>query len=187
MIVPGRTRVFLNDVGATAPLTATVAMASSWKEVGLTTEDSLNFSEEPEFLDIRSAQADLPTRTIQTSDSLTISVDLQEWSAANFKAAYGGGSVEAIMSTDPTPVPTGSFKFTPPLLGGRQEKACIVEVVDGINVIRFIFPRVLQREGVSQDLQRGGEAKLPLRYAVQGGADTAPWYLITNMASFDPA
>ncbi|MFJ8301364.1 hypothetical protein ACIQ9R_36435 [Streptomyces sp. NPDC094447] len=183
LVTPARTRVWLAPVGTAAPADALVAMPSGWYSVGLTTPDSLKFSEEPQFEEIRSAQTDFPSRTIQTSDSATIEVDLQQWSGRNFKAVFGGGSIVEITPSGGTGTPK-HYKFTPPRIGGRSEVAATIEVNDGEKAYRYVVPRAMQMEGVSTELQKGKEAVLPLRLAVQGGDDSDPWYLLTNDPAF---
>lgn len=178
IITPARAYVSLADVGVVAPIDAVVAPGVGWIGVGLTTPDSLSISTEPEFEEIQSHQSDYPTRRIQTTDSAAIAVDLQQWNAENLKAAYGGGTV-----TEVSPGPPPAYKFTPPKLGDRQEKAALIDVVDGTRRYRWVFPRVMQTEGVELELAKGQESRLALRLAVLGGDATEPWYMLSN----DPA
>ncbi|PRH78859.1 hypothetical protein C6N75_12700 [Streptomyces solincola] len=186
IVVPARTRLWLAVVGTEAPADATVTMPEGWFSVGLTTEDSLKFNEEPQFEQVKSAQTDFPSRTFQTSDSATIEVDLQQWNAKNFKAVFGGGTISEI-----TPAAGGTgakhYKFAPPRIGGRTEIAAVIEVIDGAKIYRYIIPRAMQMEGVQTDLQKAKESILPLRLAVQGGDDSDAWYLITNDPAFADA
>ena len=185
LVVPVRTYVWLAEVGTAAPADATAAMPAGWRTVGLTTEDSLKFNEEPNFEQVKSAQTDFPTRTFQTGDSATVEVDLQQWSGENFKAVYGGGEITPI-----TPAGGGTathYKFSPPRVGSRTEVAAIVEVIDGGKHYRYVIPRGMQMEGVSKDLAKTKESVLPLRLAVQGGDDVDPWYLLTDDPAFAPA
>lgn len=179
IVVPGRTRVYLAQVGTTAPANSTAALAAGWTEVGLTTADSLSFATEPEFEEVTSAQSDFPTRRFQTSDGATVSVDLQEWSKDNFIYAFGGGTV--------TQVSAGQYKFVPPSLGSRSEFAAIIEIIDGAKHYRYVFPRVMQVEGVEQELQKGQEARLPLRLAVLGSDGVDAFYLLTDDPAFAAA
>jgi hypothetical protein len=181
ILVPSRAYVWLGAVGAAAPTDVTTAPATGWRNVGLTTGDSLAFATAPEFQEVTSHQSDFPVRRFQTSDSATVSVDLQQFSAPNFKAVYGGGSVVEVGSA------SGIFKFTPPRLGERQEVAAMIEVIDGTKHYRWVFPRALQIEGVSAELQKGQEGRLPLRLTVLGDDVADAWYLLTDDPSFDPA
>ncbi|MFJ5121959.1 hypothetical protein [Kitasatospora sp. NPDC088548] len=185
-VIPSRTFVYLAPTGTAAPADATVALAAGWRSVGHTTEDSLKFNEEPSFEELKSAQSDFPVRRFQTSDSATIEVDLEQWSGPNFVAVYGGGTI-----TEITPAGGGAgpkhYKFVPPRIGGRTEVAAIVEVIDGGKSYRFVCPRVMQLEGVANDLQKGAASKLPLRLGVLGGDDSDAWYLLTNDPAFSMA
>ncbi|MGG2460122.1 hypothetical protein ACO0M4_09930 [Streptomyces sp. RGM 3693] len=187
IVVPARTRVWLAPVGTEAPADATVTMPEGWSSVGLTTEDSLKFSEEPQFEQVKSAQTDFPSRTFQTSDAATIEVDLQQWSGKNFRSAFGGGAITEITPAGGGASPPKHYKFTPPRIGGRTEVAAIIEVIDGAKSYRYVMPRTMQMEGVNTDLQKSKEAILPLRLAVQGGDDADAWYLLTNDPSFAAA
>ncbi|OEJ21116.1 hypothetical protein [Streptomyces subrutilus] len=182
IVIPSITRVWYAPVGTVVPADAVVAMPTGWRSVGLTTEDSLKFNSEPNFEQVRSAQSSYPTRTFQTQDAATIEVDLQQWSGANFRAVYGGGTISEI-----TPSGGGTakhYKFTPPKIGSRTEITAIVEVIDGGKHYRYVFPRAMQMEGVSKDLAKTKEAILPLRLAVQGGDDVDAWYVITDDPAF---
>ncbi len=183
IVVPARVRLWLAPVGTVAPADATAEMPAGWHSVGLTSEDSLKFNEEAQFEQVKSAQADFPTRTFQTSDSATVEVDLQQWNARNFQAVFGGGAISEITPTGGQ-AGTKHYKFTPPRIGGRSEVAACMEVIDGPKVYRYVIPRAMQMEGVQTDLSKSKEAILPLRLAVQGGDDVDAWYLITNDPSF---
>lgn len=185
IVVPARTRLWLAVTGTTAPTDATAPMPEGWFSVGLTTEDSLKFNEEPQFEQVKSAQTDFPSRTFQTSDSATIEVDLQQWNSKNFKAVFGGGTISEITPEGSTGVK--HYKFAPPRIGGRTEIAAVIEVVDGPKTYRYIVPRAMQMEGVQTDLQKAKESVLPLRLAVQGGDDSDAWYMITNDPAFAEA
>src|SRR4028119_1696432 len=96
IVVAQLARVFLAPVGTTAPINPTVALAAAWREVGLFTPDSLGWTTDPTFEEVRSHQSNYPTRRFQTEDAATIEVDLQEWSGANFRAVYGGGTITEV-------------------------------------------------------------------------------------------
>lgn len=180
--VASRTYLFLAPVGSTAPADSQEALDPAWVCVGLTTPDSLAFSTNPSFKEVPSAQSDYEALRFQDADSATLGVQLLQWSAANFQAVYGGGTV-----TEPDDVGNpGEFKYTPPQIGERGEVAAIVEVRFGTKTYRFVYPRVFQTEGVQLDLKRGEESRLPLSFAVLGDDGVDPWYVLTNDPAFDP-
>lgn len=183
IVVAQMARVYLAPVGTAAPADATIALDEDWREVGYFTPDSLGWSTDPSFEEVRSHQSAYPTRRFQTEDTATMEVDLQEWSEGNFKAVYGGGTVTEIM---PTMTPK-QFKFSPPAIGGRGQVAAVVEIVDGAKHYRRIIPVCEQSEGVEQSFERTSESTLPLRLTVIGADVGDSWYDLTNDQAFAPA
>lgn len=174
-------RVYLAPLGTPAPPDATTPLAPAWKDVGYFTPDSLSWATDPSFEEVRSHQSNLPTRRFQTEDNATMSVDLQEWSAANFRAVFGGGTITAVTGTTPP-----QYKFSPPQIGGREQVAAIIEIRDGALVHRRIIPACEQNEGVEQSFEKTSESTLPLRLAVIGSDIGDPWYDYSNDPAFAP-
>ena len=176
--VAARTFLHLAPVGTTAPADATVALGASWLNVGATTPDGTQFTTSPTFQEVPTAQSDYPAIRFQTADDATLAVVLLQWNLTNFKAVYGGGSITTIAGS-----PT-QYKFNPPIIGEHGETAAILESVFGTKRYRFVFPRVMQTEGVQLDLQRGQESRLPLSFKILGSDSVLPWYLLTNDPAF---
>lgn len=180
LLSPARAYVYLAPVGTEAPETSTSALDPLWRQVGLTTSDSLQLNVEPQFQDVTSHQTDYPVRQIQTGETATVAVEMQQWNGDNLKAAFGGGTI-----TEPDSVTNpGEYKFTPPLFGTRAEVAAIIEVVDGGKHYRWVYPRTQQLEGVQSQMQKGQEARLPLNLSVLGDDGVSPWYLLSDDPSF---
>lgn len=183
IVVAQMARVYLADVGTAAPADATTALAVDWKEVGYFTPDSLGWSTDPSFEEVRSHQSAYPTRRFQTEDTATAEVDLQEWSEANFVAVYGGGTV-----TEITPALTPpQYRFAPPAIGGRKQVAAVIEIIDGAKHYRRVVPLAEQSEGVEQKFERTSESTLPLRLTVLGADVGDSWYDLTDDPAFAPA
>jgi hypothetical protein len=180
-------RVWLAPVGTAAPGDHIMAMPAGWRDVGYFTPDSLGWSTDPSFEEIRSHQSDYPTRRFQTEDAATIEVDLQEWSGENFIAVYGGGTIVEVPAVPGPPAIALHYKFTPPAVGGRQDVAACVEIIDGTLHYRRIVPVCTQVEGVEQSMERTAESTLPLRLSVIGSDIGSPWYDLTNDPAFEPA
>jgi hypothetical protein len=181
ILSPQRAYVYLGPVGTAAPADVDSELDPALVNVGLTSPDSLSVSTEPEFEEVRSHQSDYETRRIQSTDSAAVAVDLQQWNGHNLKAAMGGGSIVE------TSVGSGQYKYTPPRIGDRVEKMCVIEVIDGLKKYRWVFPRTLQIEGGELEMQKGQNTNLPLRMAVLGGDTTDPWYLLSNDPAFAEA
>jgi hypothetical protein len=178
-------RVYLAPVGTVAPDGPVVVLDVAWKDVGLFTPDSLEWATDPGFEQVNSHQSNYPTRRFQTTDAATVQVDFQEWSAPNFKAVYGGGDVVLVTPTGAGPPPP-YFKFSPPAIGGRDNVAAIIEVVDGNKHYRRIVPKCMQTEGVTQQFHKTSESTLPLRLSILGSDVGDPWYDVTDDPAFDP-
>jgi hypothetical protein len=187
IVVAQMARVYLAPVGTAAPAGPAVAMPTPWREVGLFTPDSLSWSTDPSFEEVRSHQSNFPTRRFQTEDAASVSVDLQEWNAANFIAVYGGGTVVTVAAVTGPPAIPMHYKFTPPAIGARQTVAACIEIIDGTKNYRRMIPRCEQNEGVEQSFERTSESTLPLRLAILGSDVGDPWYDITNDPAFAPA
>ena len=67
------------------------------------------------------------------------------------------------------------------------ERTVLVDWIDGSKNYRLVIPRCIQIEGVTTALQKGQEARLPLRLAILGGDAVDPFYILTNDPAFDPA
>lgn len=181
ILVPSRIALWLGPVGSTFPTDATTAPGAAFYHAGHTTEDSLNFETSPEFDQFRSAQSDYPVLSFQTADGASIQIDMAQWNTNNLKAAFGGGRVEEVPSA------SGTYKFTPPAIGARQELAAIVDVSMGGKHYRFCYLRTAQNEGVSLGVNKGAASILPLRLDVLGGDEAEPWYMLTDDPAFADA
>uniref|UniRef100_UPI003F491122 phage tail tube protein n=1 Tax=Nonomuraea sp. CA-251285 TaxID=3240002 RepID=UPI003F491122 len=179
-------RVWLAPVGSLAPAGPAADLDPDWTDVGFFTPDSLQFATDPSFEEIRSHQSNWPTRRIHTQDAATAQVDLQEWSATNFKAVYGGGTVTTIAAVTGPPAIPEHYKFVPPAIGGRSETACIIEIIDGAKHYRRIIPRCEQSEGVEQTFNKTSESTLPLRLTILGSDVGDAFYDLTDDPGFDP-
>lgn len=183
ILVAQRAAVYLAPVGTVAPDGPTATMPVGWVDVGLFTPDSLSWATDPAFEEVRSHQSNYPTRRFQTTDAATLEVDLQEWSADNFKAVYGGGTF-----TQVTPAGGGTpyYRFAPPAIGSRDTVAACIEIQDGDKIYRRVVPRAQQTAGVTQTLNKTSDSTLPLRLSILGGDVGDPWYDMTTDAAFTP-
>jgi hypothetical protein len=187
IVVAQMARVWLAPVGTPAPVDPVVAMPTPWRDVGLFTPDSLGFSTDPSFEEVRSHQSNYPTRRFQTEDAATASVDMQEWSGPNFQAVFGGGTIVEVPASPGPPAVALHYKFSPPQIGGRETVACCLEIIDGNKHYRRLIPRCEQSEGVEQTFEKTSESTLPLRLSVLGADIGDPWYDISDDPAFAPA
>jgi hypothetical protein len=187
IVIAGVARIHLGPTGTVAPVDAVVTPGTGWREVGLTTQDSLAFTTAPTFGQVRSHQSGFPTRNFQQTDAARVDVDLQEFSGANILAVNGGGVLTQVVapSVGP-PVVAGVWKYSPPAIGGRSNIAALATVTDGAKHYRYVVPLCFQDAGVTEKLTKTAETTLPLRLQVIGSDGVDPYYILTDDPSWSP-
>ena len=182
--IAGRARLYLAPPGTAAPALADDPMPAGWVEAGYTTEDGTSFTTDPTNAAVRSHQSDSPTRRFRTGVDQALNADLQEWSADNFMAVFGGGTITALtVAAGAAP----QYRYDPPTSTALRTVSACLEVVDGTKRYRWVAPKSQQEEGVDLGLPKGEEATLPLRLALLGSDLASPWYLLTNDPAFAAA
>lgn len=176
--------LWLSPIGTVAPAGPLITMPTGWANVGNFTPDSLKFKTSPKFEEARSHQSNYVTRTWQSEDGADLEVDLQDWTAANFKAVFGGGQVTTI-----TPSGGGDpyYKYVPPTVGERVNIAACIEIRDGTRALRRVVPTCMQSDGVEQNFDKTKQSLLPLKLKVLGSDLGPAWYDMSNLPTFDPA
>lgn len=86
-----------------------------------------------------------------------------------------GVPAAAVPAALPRPPRTRDQKFAPPRIGGRIDIAACIEVIGGQDLP--VYHRAPCRWRARRPISG---RPLPLRLAVQGGADADAWYLIAN-------
>ena len=176
--VMGRLYLYAAPLGTPAPTDETVALDTDFIELGYTTEDSSEFSYEPDMDAMRAHQSDYPVRRIFKGADANIKTELMEWSGLNFQRVLGGG-----LLTTPS---TGHFKYTPPA-AGPDEITLVCDVVDGALKYRWVCPSVSPTDSITIPLHKTEGAILPITWAINGSDSGDPWYLLTNDTAFTPA
>lgn len=185
IFVAGMARLHLANPGTQAPAAPDDPLPAGWRDVGLFQPGSLGWSAEPKFEEVKSHQLRYTARTIQTEDTASLKVVLQEWSGTNLIATYGGGEVKPVKVGEGEAAKT-FYRFTPPKVGARAQASAVVELIDGPVFYRRIIPLVEQVAAVNQEFPKAAESTLPLELKVVGGAAGDPWYDLTNAPSFAP-
>jgi hypothetical protein len=177
--VAGFGHIFIAPVGTAFPADADVDIdADDWSELGYASEKGVKLEFPRTTKDIKSWQSTYPTRKVVTETPTKATAELQQWNAATWRAAMGGGTVEDLGA--------GAFQVTPPSASFIDEHALMIETVDGIKVYRFCFPKMSNESGVTFDAIRDTEAMLPITWAVlQPDEGIEPWFALSNDANLD--
>jgi hypothetical protein len=170
--------IYIAPVGTALPTTATGSLNAAFVGLGFVTTDGVALSVAPEIQEIASWQSRTPTRRELISQTVTATFVLQQFDENTVPFAFGGGTVTN---------PSGSnYRYELPTSGSLDERAMIIDAVDGSIVQRWIIPRGSVTDAVETSFQRTQESQLPISFAAAAPADgSTSLILITNdSASF---
>lgn len=178
-VIAGSGQVYIGAVGATAPTAEDSALSpATWYGLGYHTEDGASISESPEIVRHKAWQTRADVRRTRETDVFQVTFALEQWNEQSVPLAFGGGSV-----SEPS---SGHYKYTPPAVSDAEnEKALILDIVDGSNKLRIYVPRGTVVEGVESQFTRSQMGVLPITFEAMEVDDGSPqWSLFTNLASF---
>ncbi len=181
ILIAGGGKVSVAPVGTAAPADTAVALAAAYKDVGYTTEDGAQFSDQPTTEEIRAWQSYYAVRRMTTAREGSIGFTMQQMDKTTMALYFGGGAF--------TQVTAGNFKYEPPLAGDAvYERACIIEFRDGASRIwRIVTPKTQLREATEITFNKGQNAQLAVTLSIMGSDTGAAWYALTNDVAADPA
>lgn len=176
IVVAANGTVYVAPVGTTQPTTPTATPAAAWKDLGFITEDGATFTDSKEIEDIQAWQSFYPVRKIINSKEVTLSFALQQWDEKTIPLAFGGGTI-----TNPS---VGVWRYVPPSPETLDERALMIDWLDGVKAYRLIIPKGLVTEAVETQLVRTSEAELPITFSAVPTAGTDAFILLTNDIAF---
>jgi hypothetical protein len=179
--VAGMAHIWVAPLATAFPTFAT-APAAPWMELGYVTTDGITATYGREVTEIYAMQAADPVRVISTRTPKQIAFAMMQQGRDQFLLAMGGGTFD----TDGAAVDV--FRYTPPDASVIDEKAMLVEMVDGDYTYRWEYKRVQNREGVEQKLVREDATTFPVTMQILVPADaSAPFEMVTDDPAYDPA
>jgi hypothetical protein len=179
IVVGGNGSVFVAPVGSTEPTSISIALDAAFIDIGYVTEDGATFLDGKTIEDINVWQLFYAARKLITGKEASLAFVLAQWSETVIPLAFGGGITIVDI--------VGEFSYTPPAPGVLDERAMILEWVDGTKNYRLIIPRGLVTENVETNIVKTGSAELPITFSIVGSAAGIPWYLQTDDPALDPA
>lgn len=171
-------QVYVAPVGTALPTTPTAALNSAFVGLGYLTEDGAKLAVAPEVQDIKSWQSRQSTRRELINQEVTASFTLQQFNESTIPLAFGGGDV-----TSPS---TGIYRYELPTSGALDERAMIIDAIDGSVHQRWILPRGNVTDAVEISMVRNAEQQLPISFKGLQPADgsTSLIYLTDDAAAF---
>jgi hypothetical protein len=148
-------QIYVAPLGTALPSDPTAALNAAFVGLGYTTEDGFSFSASRETTDIGGWQTFDPLRTIITARTVQVSFALKQWNEETVPFAFGGGSISG----------SGPYTYNlPDPEDGLDERAMVIDSVDGDNHVRFVFRRGIVIEAVESQFQHGASADLPITF-----------------------
>lgn len=164
--------VYLAPVGTALPTTPTATLNAAFESPGYLSEDGVSFSIGGEVTDFNVWQSLQPARREKTTQDITFGFSMVQWNEASVPLAFGGGSVTSLGG--------GAYKYAFPAADEvLDERALVLDVVDGAAKHRFVFQRGNITEPVEATFQRGSLAALPVVFSVlapEGGGSSGSFY-----------
>lgn len=173
--VTGTGHVYVAPVDTPFPtnISAAVSHNAGWIELGYASEDGARFSFGREVNEIMAWQSFDPIAQVVTRVPKTVSFDLMQWNQHTVTLALGGGTV-----TEPT---SNNYVYTPPDESYRDERALIVEGIDGAYTYRFCYRKAINEEGVEFSFVRENPVLFPITMKILApDDDAAPYIIQTN-------
>lgn len=178
-IVGANGAVYVAPTGSTEPASISAALDPAFIELGYINEDGITFTDGKDIADINAWQSFYPIRRVVEGKDSAVSFNLMQWNINTVPLAFGGGTItEDVVGLE--------FRYTPPAAGTVDERALIVEWVDGTKNYRLVIPVGMVTEDVETQMQKASAGELPITFGVNGADGSDPWYLQTDDPALDP-
>jgi len=177
IVVASNGQVYVAPVGTPLPASSVAALNAAFVGLGFATEDGATLTVTPEVTDYMAWQSRSPVRREKVSQEIQIAIALMQWNEQTVPVAFGGGVVSGS---------AGAYRYDLPKDDAAlDERAMILDAVDGAVHLRWVFPRGNVTEAVEAAFQRGAPASLPITFkALAPAADASPGYFLTDSAGF---
>lgn len=170
--VAGTGQIYVAPVGTTLPTSTTATLNSAFVGLGYTNEDGVSFSASPEVEEFPAWQSRQPIRREMVGQEITASFTLLQWDEDTVPFAFGGGSI--------TDLGSGQYRYDFPTADDAlDERAMVVDVIDGSRRQRLVFPRGSVTDAVETQFVRTSLAVLPISFKIMepvAGGTPAHWY-----------
>jgi hypothetical protein len=179
LVVASNGDLFVGPVGVTLPDGIDDDLSPNFIKCGLLSEDGATLTRTPEIQEFKSWQKRSATRRELVGEEISAAFALQQWNAANFKFAFGGGEITDL---------GGDAGFRYDFLGDSAvlaENALILVWSDGPKNYRLVMPRGNVTDATETQLVRSALAILPVNFkALSPGDGEVTAYLLTDDPNF---
>lgn len=163
-------------VGTTLPTEWDDELDPLFVQLGFLTPAGPSLPTAPDINKIYAWQSADPVAARVKQRTTTVNFELMQWNGDTVAFAYGGGTI--------TSAGTG-YVFTPPTGETVDEYSLVLDVLDGANVVRYVFERGYPAAGTSPSFNRDGAAVLSVGYEVLTPTDgEEPFQIYSNLDSW---
>lgn len=149
--------LWLGTMDAVPPVDVSTDWSTDWTSLGYASEDGPTISSSTDSTDIRGWQSLGVLRSVITGRTVTVQFQLLQWNAQNL-ALYWDIDI-------PTIAADGSFNFEVRSDQAGKKHQLGLDVQDGDNLVRMLFPRVQLNAAGDMQFQRGALAVLDVTFA----------------------
>lgn len=174
--VAGDAHIYLAPLLTAFPTFATAPDDADWTELGYVTPDGITLGFTREVNEIFAMQSTEPVRVVSTRLPKTVAFTMMQGGQDQLLLALGGGTFTTAGSV---------YKYEPPDPSVIDERAMVVEMLDGASKYRWYYKRVQNREGVEHKYLREEAATFPVTMQILAPTDnTKPFYMETDDPAF---
>lgn len=171
--------VYVGTPGATitAPNAERSVLDTDFVEVGFISEDGVTFRDSKEMGELPAWQTPYPVRRFVTSRAFEADFAMEQWNWHTVPIAFGGGTL-----TEPT---SGHYKYVPPDADDLDERAVVIDWVDGTRRYRLYIPKCIVTAPVEVNVKRDEGAMFPVTVGAIFDGTSNPFEIYTDDPAFE--
>lgn len=179
--IAGNVKIAVAEVGTTMPdendWETELEDLPGFSVVGFTDEAGVTFTDTKTVEGKKVHQRFRPIRYVVTEKEGTFEFGMAQFNSDSVPWAFGGGTVEE------TTVP-GIFRFTPAPPEEIDERAFVLEVLDGTIKDRYMVQRGMVTSSTAVTLDRKNLSLLPVTFGVLEPSTGDAWWMDTDEPTF---
>lgn len=171
--------VYVGTPGATiaAPTVQSAAVDTDMLPVGFISEDGCKFRDSKDVGSLRAWQTPYDVRRFVTGRNFEVEFNLEQWNWHTLPFAFGGGVL-----SEPS---SGNYKYVPPDADDLDERALVIDWVDGTRDYRLWIPKGIVTAQVEVNIKRDEGAMFPITFgAIFDGVNPA-FTIFTDDVAFE--
>lgn len=173
--------VYVGTPGATitAPTDEDTAVDTDLVTIGFVSEDGVKFRDSKDVGALRAWQTPYDVRRFVTGRNFEVEFSMEQWNWHTIPFAFGGGTL-----TEPT---SGHYKYVPPDADELDERALVIDWVDGTRQYRLWIPKGIVTTQVEVNIKRDEGAMFPITFGAIFDGTNPAFTIFTDDAAFEVA